>query len=253
MLRLFLGLTFISSANAYSGELTMAGQISEGGVAIVVILLLSILLVSVGAERFINFRKKNIYRPELIGEVTPLWIDGHFQKIRELLSVEDNTLSRMLYFVASNHKQSYEFVRNGAAEIASLELRRHQQKAYALAIVATVAPIVGLLGTVIGMIEAFHVIAYSQGMGNPALLAGGISKALINTAAGLSVALPALGLHHFFRNRSASFGLLLEQTLNQLMNEWFVSGGPKLSEASDQKSSATSDTHPDFHEVHHAN
>ena len=72
-----------------------------------------------------------------------------------------------------------------AGEVASMELRRHQQKAYALAIVATVAPIVGLLGTVLGMVDAFHVIAFSDGMGNPALLAGGISKALINTAAGL--------------------------------------------------------------------
>jgi biopolymer transport protein ExbB len=112
-----------------------------------------------------------------------------------------------------------------------MELRHHQQKAYALAIVATVAPIVGLLGTVIGMIEAFHVIAFSEGMGNPALLAGGISKALINTASGLSVALPALGLHHFFKNRAAFLGLALEKQVNQLLNEWFmpvVSTAPNL-------------------------
>jgi biopolymer transport protein ExbB len=82
------------------------------------------------------------------------------------------------------------------------------------------------------MIEAFHVIAFSQGMGNPALLAGGISKALINTAAGLSVALPALGLHHFFKNRTAQFGLALEQTLNQLMGEWFLASPPHVTPVS---------------------
>jgi len=222
MQKLFSMLTLILSANAYSADLNIAAQISEGGVALVVILFLSILLVSVSAERFVNFRAKNIFPDELITETKTLWTAGDFEKIHERLNSGNSTLARVLDFVVLNRRQSYEFVNSGAAEIASLELRQQSQKAYALAIVATVAPIVGLLGTVIGMIEAFHVIAFSQGMGNPALLAGGISKALINTAAGLSVALPALGLHHFFKNRTVQFGLALEQTLNQLMREWFL-------------------------------
>ena len=222
MLKLFSMLMLSLSVNAYSAELNIAAQISEGGVALVVILFLSILLVSVSAERFVNFRAKNIFPNELLTEIKTLWAARDFEKINERLNSENSTLARVLDFVVLNRRQSYEFVNTGAAEIASLELRQQSQKAYALAIVATVAPIVGLLGTVIGMIEAFHVIAFSQGMGNPALLAGGISKALINTAAGLSVALPALGLHHFFKNRTVQFGLALEQTLNQLMREWFL-------------------------------
>ena len=77
----------------------------------------------------------------------------------------------------------------------------------------------GLLGTVIGMIEAFHVIAFTGGGGDAALLAGGISKALVNTAAGLSVALPSLALHHFFRNRMVNIGILLERQLGRLLDE----------------------------------
>jgi biopolymer transport protein ExbB len=106
-----------------------------------------------------------------------------------------------------------------AGDIATLALRVQQQKAYPLAVVATVAPIVGLLGTVIGMIEAFHVIAFAGGLGDPALLAGGISKALVNTAAGLAVALPALGLHHFFKNRLVYVGIELETQVNRLFDE----------------------------------
>jgi biopolymer transport protein ExbB len=82
-----------------------------------------------------------------------------------------------------------------------------------------VAPIVGLQGTVIGMIEAFHVIAFAGGLGDPALLAGGISKALVNTAAGLAVALPALGLHHFFKKRLVDVGIELETQVNRLFDE----------------------------------
>lgn len=225
MLKLFSALAlacFIFPASASAEEVNLVGQFTEGGIALFVILALSILLVSVSAERLINFREKYIFPRNLIDQVKQLWVAGEFEKIYELLDTQKNTLARVLHFIVNNRHQTFEFVSNGAAEIASVELRQHQQKAYALAIVATVAPIVGLLGTVIGMIEAFHVIAFSQGMGNPALLAGGISKALINTAAGLSVALPALGMHHFFKHRSALFGLSLEQTINQLIHEWFA-------------------------------
>lgn len=103
-----------------------------------------------------------------------------------------------------------------AGELAATELRLQQQKAYALNVVATIAPIVGLLGTVIGMIESFHVIA-ANGMGDPSMLAGGISKALVNTAAGLSVALPALAMHHVLRSRLV--GIALERQLNRLLDD----------------------------------
>jgi biopolymer transport protein ExbB len=223
MLKLLSAIFFSFPMVATAAETNLREQFSEGGIALVVILLMSILLVAVSAERLVNFRTKTIFSSDLVARIRPLWLAGDFDKIHELLESEKNTLGRILNYLLCHRHQQVSVLALGASEIASLELRQHQQKAYALAIVATVAPIVGLLGTVIGMIEAFHVIAYSQGMGNPALLAGGISKALINTAAGLSVALPALAMHHFFKHRSVMFSLLLEQTINQRINEWFTS------------------------------
>lgn len=223
MLKLLTSIFLTFPMVASAADISLREQFSEGGIALVVILLMSILLVAVSAERLVNFRTKTIFSDDLIARVKPLWLAEDFEKIHSLLNAEKNTLGRIIYYLLCHRHQQVSVLALGASEIASLELRRHQQKAYALAIVATVAPIVGLLGTVIGMIEAFHVIAYSQGMGNPALLAGGISKALINTAAGLSVALPALAMHHFFKHRCVMFGLLLEQTINQAINEWFTS------------------------------
>lgn len=223
MLKVFSAILVVgfSCPTAHASEMNLVSQFAEGGVALVIILFLSILVLSVSAERLVNFREKNIFPRHLMTEIKPLWLSGEFQRIHHLLVKQHSVLAHTLDFMVINRHQSFEFISRGAAEIASLELRKHQQKFYALAIVATVAPIVGLLGTVIGMIEAFHIIAYSQGMGNPALLAGGISKALINTAAGLSVALPALAMHHFFKYRTAVFGLFLEQEINQLANQWF--------------------------------
>lgn len=227
---LFL-LTLALPVSAVAQEINFSAQIAEGGVAILVIIGLSILALAVAIERAIHFRKKYIAPDSLLDRVRPLWHTGEFVQLQALLAEENNTLARIISYMVAHRQQNFALVSSGVGDIASMELRYHQQKAYALAIVATVAPIVGLLGTVIGMIEAFHVIAYSEGMGNPALLAGGISKALINTASGLSVALPALGLHHFFKNRAAFFGLALEKQVNQLMNEWFmpaVSSTPNL-------------------------
>lgn len=217
-----ISLACCAQSYAYGADINFAAQIAEGGTAIVVILALSILALAVTFERLLHFRKQVVVPEGLIERIKPLWQAGDFVQIEQLLKRENSTLARILQFMLEHRLQHFQVISNAVGDIASQELRHHQQKAYALAIVATVAPIVGLLGTVVGMIEAFHVIAFSDGMGNPALLAGGISKALINTATGLSVALPALGMHHFFKNRAAFLGLALEKNVNQLIHEWFM-------------------------------
>jgi biopolymer transport protein ExbB len=216
-------LATLAAHNAALGaDFNIIAQVADGGGAIVLTLGLSILFLAVTIERLVNFRTRHVVPDGLIERVKPLWAAQEFGKLQQLLADQDSTLARVIAYVVTHRHHGYAVVSSGAGDVASIELRHHQQKAYALAIVATVAPIVGLLGTVVGMIEAFHVIAFSEGMGNPALLAGGISKALINTACGLCVALPALAMHHFFKNRQMFFGLALEKKINGLINEWFL-------------------------------
>ena len=208
----------------FADGINLLEQASEGGVPVVVTLALSILFLAVAIERLRNLRARHVRPPDLVARVDRLWADRQFQEIEKLLAEKDHhsSLARVLACVLEHRHQPYAVVSRLAEEAASMELRRHQQKAYALAIVATVAPIVGLLGTVLGMVEAFHVIAYSEGMGNPALLAGGISKALVNTAAGLIVALPALGMHHYLKHRLAQLSLALEKDVSALINRQFL-------------------------------
>jgi biopolymer transport protein ExbB len=207
---------------AFAAEINLVEQVAEGGVAVLVTLGLSILFLAVTIERFLHLRARAVVPAGLVARIQPLWTAHRFAEIDKLLAEDDSTLARVIAWMVAHRHQPYEVVSSAAGDIASMALRQHQQKAYALAIVATVAPIVGLLGTVVGMIEAFHVIAYAEGMGNPALLAGGISKALVNTAAGLTVALPALGMHHYFKHRLATLGLALEQQVNALINQHFL-------------------------------
>jgi biopolymer transport protein ExbB len=199
-------------------ELNLASQLMEGGTGVVVIGALSVLALAVSFERLANFRASKVAPQALADEALGLWRNGDYPALATRAAEDRSSLARVLEFLAGHPRLPIETLSARAAEIASTELRLQQQKAYALNVVATIAPIVGLLGTVVGMIEAFHVIAFN-GMGDPTLLAGGISKALVNTAAGLSVALPSLAMHHFFRNRMVNFGITLERQLGRLLDE----------------------------------
>lgn len=199
-------------------ELNLASQLIEGGTGIVVIGALSVLALAVSLERLANFRATKVAPQGLADEALGLWRTGDYKALAARAGEGRSSLARVLEFMAAHPRLPIDTLSARAAEIASTELRLQQQKAYALNVVATIAPIVGLLGTVIGMIEAFHVIAFN-GMGDPTLLAGGISKALVNTAAGLSVALPSLAMHHFFRNRMVNIGITLERQLGRLLDE----------------------------------
>jgi biopolymer transport protein ExbB len=188
----------------------------------VVIGTMSLLMGAVALERFTQFRKSRVVPDGLLEALRPLWEQGQYDQLQARLRASDSTLARVTLVFVQSRSEDAHALSERLSEAASLELRAHHQKAYPLAVVATLAPIVGLLGTVIGMIEAFHAIAFAGAMGNPALLAGGISKALINTAAGLSVALPALALHHYFKARQVGYGLALERHINHLRTEWRI-------------------------------
>lgn len=198
-------------------ELNLASQLLEGGTGIFVTGALSVLALAVALERLANFRAVKVAPQALADEALSLWQAGDYRALAARAGQDRSSLARVLEFLVAHPRLPIDTLSARAAEIASTELRLQQQKAYALNVVATIAPIVGLLGTVIGMIESFHVIAFN-GMGDPTLLAGGISKALVNTAAGLSVALPSLAMHHFFRNRMVNIGILLERQLGRLLD-----------------------------------
>ena len=207
-------------------QFNLLQQLATGGAGIWVIAALSLLMVAVAIERLHRLRPSTIVPAGLVDEVVPLWQAGRLDELRQALARRDSVLAQAIGFIVANRARwTPELLGERAGELASRALRQQQQRAYPLAVVATVAPIVGLLGTVVGMIEAFHVIAFTGGMGDASLLAGGISKALVNTAAGLSVALPALALHHFFRHRLTLGGLALEEQLERVMDACVRDGG----------------------------
>jgi biopolymer transport protein ExbB len=101
---------------------------------------------------------------------------------------------------------------SAVGDMAATQMRRLAHNLRPLLIVYLVAPLLGLLGTVWGMIESFGEIALQAGLGKPELLASGIYQALTTTAAGLVVAIPAIVLHHLLKGRLENFARLVEDT-----------------------------------------
>ena len=103
------------------------------------------------------------------------------------------------------------------------ELERLNQRLHIIELIGRLSPLMGLLGTVLGMVEAFRQVAASRGVVDPGMLAGGIWEALITTVAGLFVAIPAMVLHHFFEDRVRSFAYLMKHYATEAVKHL---GGP---------------------------
>ncbi len=196
-------------------------KLRQGGLTMIFLLLASVAGVGSTIERLVNLRMGAIAPRGLAERADVLWHGGRFDEIEALPERNKSTLARVLAVIARHRHSNMTDVSMMAGDVASRDLRRHVQKAYALAVVATVSPLLGLLGTVIGMIGAFDKVAAAGSLGDASLLGGDISKALITTGAGLTIAVPALVLYHYFKNRTNMYALLLEEEVGELISSWY--------------------------------
>lgn len=125
-------------------------------------------------------------------------------------------LARILGAGLARAKGSYAESERAAEDAGKREVKRLGSNLRPLVVVAMIAPLLGLLGTVWGMIEAFTAIAGNDGLGKPEVLASGISQALVTTAAGLAVAIPTQALYYYFRARIDKFARLAEDAQLEL-------------------------------------
>jgi len=179
----------------------MFEMLSKGGVLVTPILLCSVLALAIFMERMIRFfvlRK----RGRTVGVRVAAFIEaGDFSAAKTAAHESRSPMGRILdqgIEVAEQDQETLETVLIHGIEEEVRGLSRYLQ---ALATIANIAPILGLLGTVIGMIKAFMTIQEMGGKVNAAVLAGGIWEAMLTTALGLSVALPAMVAHSFLCSR----------------------------------------------------
>ena len=184
-------------------------------------LMLPILLCSVGAmaiivERFWTLSRERVAPENLVVTVWQ-WVnedkldEAHIKRLRQ-----GSPLGRILAAALIKRHRSREIMKESIEDVARHVVHELERYLNSLGTIASVTPLLGLLGTVIGMIKVFAVIT-TQGIGDPGVLANGISEALITTAAGLSVAIPSVMFYRFFRGRVDELVVAMEQEALKLV------------------------------------
>ena len=197
-------------------------RLKHGGPAAIVQIGLSVFGAGFVFERLFRLRRKNLAPDGLADEARKLWREGKFDELEKLSAANDSTLARVIAFIARNRQAPMVEVSEICGDMVSRELAGHYQRAYPLGIVATLEPLLGLLGMILGMISTFETVAIAGSLGDASQLAAGISEALVTTGLGLAFAIPFLALYHFFKHRTASFGVQLEEDVTSLLTEWLM-------------------------------
>ena len=174
--------------------------VTAGGWLMLPIVACSIVALAIIAERFFTLRSEKVLPDNLVADVWRMASTRQLndEKIREIQ--QGSPLGRVLAAGLANRSQDREIMKASIEEVGGHVAHELTRYLNALGTIAAVTPLLGLLGTVVGMISVFTNIT-TVGVGNPAQLAGGISQALITTAGGLMVAIPALMFHRYFRAR----------------------------------------------------
>lgn len=179
--------------------------VTSGGPLMVPIALCSVLALAYMVERSVRLRRNRLTRSGFHDElVTAVRSSG---ATAGLALCEADATSQARILAAGLRRADSEWLeREKAVEDAgSREVDRLSANLKPLVVIGMIAPLLGLLGTVWGMIESFATISGGEGLGSPEALAGGISQALVTTAAGLAVAIPAQAAYYFFRSRIDGF------------------------------------------------
>lgn len=182
----------------------------RGGVLMIPIALCSIIALAIFLERLWSLRRSRVIPRDFLIEIEDLI---RREKIPEAITrcrKDNSSMANIIVAGIRNFGKRREIVKESIEEIGRREAATLERYINVVGTIAAIAPLLGLLGTVFGMIKAFDVISI-QGVGNPSSLAGGISEALITTAAGLVVAIPTFVLYRYLANKADALIVEMEE------------------------------------------
>lgn len=195
----------------------MENIFAAGGWLMIPLALCSVAVIAISVERFWTLNPHKIAPRNQLGDV---WTQIQSNKmtsdqLKELR--RSSPLGRILAAGLTNSRHGREVMKDSIQEAANQVVHELERYLTILGTIAAVTPLLGLLGTVLGMIKVFAAIML-EGTGNAAVLAGGISQALLTTAAGLGVAIPAMISHRFFIRRLDALIVTMEQDAVKLVD-----------------------------------
>jgi len=171
-----------------------------GGLLMWPLLACSAIAIAIIGERFWSLQNKRISPPELITQIWQWLKTQQVNDDRINMLQQDSALGQILAAGLINRNATRDITKESIEDVGRHVTLSLERNLNTLGTIAAITPLLGLLGTVIGMIKVFAVIT-TEGVGNPETLAGGISEALITTAMGLVVAIPSLIFYRYFRGK----------------------------------------------------
>ena len=192
--------------------------IARGGILMVPIIFCSILSLAIIIERVISLNRAQIDREEFMGSIDDVLRRNKILEAIGICEKSKGPIPRVLKAGILKHDRSHEEIKEAVEDASSFEVPYLEKYLAILVTIATIAPLLGLLGTVTGLIRAFMVIQLKGGLVNPGDLAKGIWEALITTVAGLVVAIPTYIAYNYFVSRVNGFITEMEKSATRLLD-----------------------------------
>lgn len=203
-------------------EISLWNTIKAGGIIGLIIIIESFIAMGLVIEHFMSIRHSRFIPPMLEQQIQTLLDEGNITAAAQLSKSSKSLLGSTIAAGLERHGGMFGFfeMQSSMQEAAERDVARLHRKLEYLTFIAATAPMLGLLGTVTGMISAFNVISLTGGTAKPSQLAGGISEALVTTCEGLIVAIPTIFFVSLFRNRIDSCVAETEAACERLMNRF---------------------------------
>ncbi len=191
---------------------------SEGGWIMPIIYLFSLISTAIFFERLWFLRRKRIIPPDLADRILPLIEEEKWEELEKILKPEKSAFERIISVIITNRKKSLDVLKEMVESSGRKERENLERGLGFISLTVSISPLLGLLGTVSGMIKVFAAISH-QAIGNPEKLAGGISEALLTTFAGLTAAIVALLMLNFLNSKVKRFSRELEDYSVQIIEK----------------------------------
>lgn len=209
-----------SEQSSTEHELSFWSLLQASGVIGYLIILLSLIAVALIIEYFLLIRRQQLMPAGLALGILQLLSQGKLGEAQEKCEDDSSALAQIVQAGMLQYEYGWDAVEKAAEEMTADQAARLYRKVEYLNVIGNIAPMLGLLGTVVGMVIAFQQMSDSAGYGRAAELAKGIYLALITTVEGLVVAIPCLAAYSFFNNRIATLisetTFVAEQVLHPL-------------------------------------
>ncbi len=194
---------------------TISEILRDGGTIGHFILVVSVIALGVSIEFAVNIRRQKMCPPEIVEEVEALFEAGDYQEAVDLCEAEPNMFTNVVAAGLSKVNHDFAVIEQALGQAIEEESVKLHTKVGWLSFICSAATLLGLLGTIQGMIVAFKTIAATKGQADPSMLSGGISAALITTLYGLCIAIPVSFSFVIFRNRviqtTMEIGTIIEE------------------------------------------